>query len=253
MLTAQFMASLGFSVPGGTATGGTAFAVGIPPFPGPANTPPFIYTLQPNGQPDWWSQSGCLTHITTIDQLNGSTAHTFYIARPKNWTTLTADAAAGQAVVNIAADPGVYTTNYRYPLPGVTPSAGLYTYPGRVANNVIAASDYAAYQLPDGTWVFDTVASVSTLAITMTTNVPTGGVKSGAPFFIFGVPGTDSDPATGQLDPSFKTIVSIRQTIQDYVVGCFTSLHKGDPLLYYNANGTAADVLNVISGFYSQF
>jgi hypothetical protein len=243
-----------FSTPGAAPIAGTPIVQGIPPFPGPAGTAPFIYNaVGLSGLPNWMSgPSNAITHVASLNVKAGSTAHAIIIARPKNWTTVASAAAAGQAVINITADPGIYSTNYRYPLPGVVASsAGLYAYPGRVPDSGISAGDYCAYQLTDGTWVFDTVASVSTLAITMTNNVPTGGVAAGAPFFLFKVPGTNLDPATGQLDPSFTTVVSANNVFTDYLVGICQSLHKGDPLLIVDGNATAADVLNYASGFYS--
>lgn len=187
-----------------------------------------------------------ITHITTVNYTTGGTAHQVYICRPFNYTYFTALAAAGQAVVNIAADPGAYATaaNWSYsPFPG-TPST---------ANNLIAANDYVMYQRADGTWCLDTVASVSTLAITLTTNLATGGVLAGGLFYWFGLP-TDTDPNTGLANPSNTVAASATddKTWSDTTAGVVASLHAGDPMFFYSANATAAGTLNGIAGFYSQ-
>lgn len=243
-----------FSVPGNAQVADTVIASLIPPFGGPQGSPPLIYSTAGGNLPNW-TRSGILTHLTSIIYTEGTTAHTVYVMRPLNWTTVASAAAAAQAVINITADPGIFTTKYRYPLPGATPStAGYYTYPGRVGNNAIAGGDYCVYQLTDGTWVMDTVSSVSTLAITMTTNVPTGGVAAGAPFFFFGI-STDTDPATGTTQPHTLAIASAtrQNLIQDANSGGYNSLHPGDPMLFYSGNATAAGTLCEIVGYYAKY
>jgi hypothetical protein len=185
-----------------------------------------------------------ITHITTVCYTTGSTAHDVYICRPFNYTYFSAAAAASQAVVNIAADPGNYTSNWNYPpFPG-TPST---------ANNLIAGGDYVMYQRADGTWCLDTVASVSTLAITLTTNLLTGGVLQGGLFYWFGIP-TDTDPNTGQGQPN--TLIAASQvrdkTWSDTTCGVVASLHDGDPMFFYSANPTVAGALEFLAGFYSK-
>lgn len=101
-------------------------------------------------------------------------------------------AAASQAVINISADPGNYSA--------LNASC-------RTANNLIAANDWVVYQAADGTYIVDTVASVSTLAITMTTNCPTGGVLAGAPFWWFGIE-TDTNPNNGLVHPRFNALAN---------------------------------------------
>ena len=172
--------------------------------------------------------------------------------RPFNLTTVANDAAYGQAVLNIVADPGVYATaaNWkRTPFPnGAVPSS---------PNDPIAANDYVVYQNADGTWTLDTVASVSTLAITMTTNLGNGSaaagtaVKQGAPFYFFGVV-TELDPNTGQLNPQYTTTATVVDTgWSDTDLGVVNALYPGDPLIFYDPNTSNADILNFISGIYA--
>lgn len=171
----------------------------------------------------------------------GATAHLLTVLRPLNKTTTSAAAAAAQAVINITANPGNYT--------------GINT-----ADNNIAAGDYCVYQTADGNWVVDTVSSVSTLAITMTTNVPTSGVSSGAPFFWFGVE-TDTNPNDNQAHPRYTLAASSLVQFGDQsgsvgfqsaINGPYLSgslLHtdmlnaKGHPLILIIDNGTNASVL----------
>lgn len=238
-----------FSVGRATAAGSTAFIKGIPPYPGPAGGPPIMYGLV-GTRPNWNGPAGCFTHITDLIYTSGATLHQLAIMRPLNWTTVSSAAAINQAVINITADPGVYSTNYKYPQP-----SGFSTGTAVVADNAIAANDYCAYQLVDGTWVFDTVASVATLAITMTTNVPNitgGGVAAGAPFFFFGIV-SDSNPQTGVAHHQWDSIASTGNEKFQTAGGTSwcSSLNKGDPLIFYSPNGTNAGKLTTISGYYS--
>lgn len=223
----------------------------VPPYPGPGNAP-LIYGLSGN-TPNWFGNH--YTHITSCLYTTAGTAHSLYFLRPFNFTTVASAAAAAQAVINVTNDPGLYATKMRYPVPGVSPdSNGFYPYAFRVANNAIAASDYCAYQLPDGSWVFDIVASVSTLAITMTANVPTGGVAAGAPFFFFGAP-TDSNPQTGIVHLNSTTTASTNKAQQlSPGDGCgIPSLNPGDPLAVLSSNATATGIIDLVSGQYARY
>jgi hypothetical protein len=247
-----------FSLGTYTAAGATAFAAIIPPWSPDGSSAP--YTADSRWVPNWVSPSGgAFTHVSSLVYTTGTTAHKIAILRPLNWTVLSSAAAGGQNVINIYDDPGVYSTNYKYPTPGgvvasVRGGSGGQggTAPSQVADHGIAANDYAAYQLADGTWVADTVSSVSTLAITMTTNVPTGGVLKNSPFFYFGTVALN-DPATGQPQWQTVTTVSVRaQVMADVLGGSFQSIHPGDPLIFYSPNTTAAGVLQNLSGFYAK-
>ena len=210
-----------------TANAGTAYTLFIPPM-----------------GINWFSILDFL-QVTT-----GATAHTLTIMRPlssqvmgsspnqvRGSTRTTVAAAASQAVINIEQDPGVYTAYF----PNATPRTG---------NNVIAANDYAAYQCADGSWVVDTVASVSTLAITMTANVPTGGVAAGAPFWFFGI-STDTNPYTASAHGAFTLAASSVVNLGDEGSPFYGTLKQGEPLLLYVNNATNASVLERCSACYS--
>lgn len=195
---------------------------------------------------------GACTHIQRAVATTSTTAHILTVLRPLNKVTTTAAAAAAQAVINISADPGNYT--------------GI-----RTADNAIAASDWVAYQCIDGTWVVDLVSSVSSLAITMTNNVPTSGVASGAEFWFFGIE-TDSNPCDATVHPRYTCTASSTNVFGSYdaAVGWQGSIQapnsslfsasllhadmktgKGHPLLLVVDNATAAGTLEEVVAFYS--
>jgi hypothetical protein len=231
-----------FNVGRATAAGATAFVQGVPPFMGQAS-------IQFVSSP---SNLRGITHITRLLYTTGATAHQIGVMRPFNWTTTSAAAAVNQAVINLTANPGTYSAGLAYPN---ALGSGTSALSGAVADNGIAAGDYLAFQLTDGTWWFDKVSSVATLAITMTTSLPNvtgGGVASGARVYFFGVIG-DKDPNTGVVNPQTTTVASTNRIdqIQDQT-GCgIAALHVGDPLLFYSPNTTDAGVLDGIMGFYA--
>lgn len=217
-----------------TQTAGTVIVALIPPYMGCQNLPSGV-----RGQ--------AFTKVTKVAYTTQGTAHKIGVMRPFNFTTFSADAAAAQAVVNLTADPGLYATpaNWKYgTVPGGVPS---------VANNGIAANDYVVYQAADGTLVLDTVSSVSSLAVALTANLPTGGVKQGGVLWFFGVI-ANTDPNTGRVNP--QTTIAASQT-RDATwadpTGVVTALHPGDPMIFYSPNGTNAGTLDFISGYHGKF
>jgi hypothetical protein len=182
------------------------------------------------------------TAITFASYTAAGTAHTLTAMRPFNYTTFTADAAASQAVVNITANPGAYSTTgvWQYGRPGITPST---------ANNLMAASDFVAYELPDGNYVLDTVSSISSLAVTLTTNLPTGGVKKGGRLWFYGII-TDVNPQTSKAHPQFTLTASVTTTFENEVGEFFRSLNTYDPIILHSGNATAAGTLDRVSVLY---
>jgi hypothetical protein len=182
------------------------------------------------------------THLLAATIKVGTTAHTLTVLRPLGKTTFSADAAASQAVVNITANPGDYT--------GV-----------RTADNSLAGSDRVVYRAADGTYVADTVSSISSLAVTLSTNLPTGGVTRGDPIWHFGIE-TDTNPNDALAHPQFtlaaSTTVILGATPGETVCGFCGSFDgpvcsgKEAPLLLIINNATAASVLeNVVAGYSS--
>src|SRR5581483_1491783 len=188
-------------------------------------------------------RAGAFTHLSRLVYTAGTTAHTLTVMRCLNRTTLSADAAGSQAVINLTADPGAYSTT------GAKNGNTV-----RTANNVIAGGDYLVYQAADGSFIMDVVSSVATLAITMTTSLPTGGAKSGAPVWFFGVPG-DTNPNDAQANPTWNLFASTTTVLGglpgDGVAG-FTGTFDGlllgmtgvyEPLIIYSNNASNAGTL----------
>lgn len=220
-------------------SGGTAFVSLIPPYEPPGGV---------KGTPIGAVKPGPgIIHVTSFWYTVPTTAHTLYFMRPLNWTTFKADAAASQAVVVISADPGTWATAgvYQYPLANTSiPSTG---------NNTIGANDYVVYQAASGQWIVDTVASGTSPTLTLTTNLPTGGVKKGGLFYFFGLK-TDTDPATNAAHNKWlidaATSGTTTRAFQD-PIGLFCTLHPGDPLVILSDNASAQGYLEMVNGYYA--
>ena len=136
-----------------------------------------------------------------------ATAHTLSIMYAGGTrTTTSAAAATGQKVINVT------------------------DAPKDPAGNAIAANDIVAYQVTGGTWEFNTVASLATLAVTHGTNVAVA-VLSGAAYRIFGVVGDGALYA-----------FNIAASAQTSAYGSIYAIapHKGDPLYVSDNNATNA-------------
>ncbi len=201
---------------------------------------------------------GCFTTVADVWYTASTTAHTLTVMRPLGFTTVSSAAAAAQAVINITADPGVYS------------HFGTID----VADNAIAANDFVCYQTADGTYTFDKVASVSGLAITMTNNVPTSTVLKGAPFWFFGII-TDLNPADGLAHPKFTLAASgttklgtdpgdtlggiVSSIAPPAAMRAMTSSTYGqwplngqwEPLVLHSGNATAAGTLEKTTAIYT--
>lgn len=180
-----------------------------------------------------------LTMLEFLQFTVSTTAHTMTIMRPLSSQQvsgqtgrcscyLTAAAAASQAVININQNPGTYTAYF-----SGTPTT---------ANNGIAANDYVAFQYPNGNWGVDTVSSVSTLAVTLSNNLGTGGLAAGAPVWFFGVT-TDTNPYDGQAHPAYTLAASSIVNFGSEGFPFASTFRYGEPLLIYVNNATAASVL----------
>lgn len=217
-----------------TASAGTKIVILIPPFSNQG------MTGLGTGK-----QGLGIPHITHIIVDGTTTAQNIAILRPMNFTTFSANAASGQAVVSLTADPGVYSTNFKYGLPNGQSGP-------RTADDAIASGDYCVYQAADGTYVADTAGgSFSSGSLTMTTNLPTGGVLAGGLFWYFGVSG-DTDPNTGEVQPLFGTTGTAARLEYSDVNGLWNALHAGDPLLIVDPNSTAADTIQLVAGYYAK-
>jgi hypothetical protein len=181
------------------------------------------------------------TQIVGARYTVGADAHVLTMLRPLNVVTFSKAAVAGQAVVNVTADPGVYNV-----------LGTLAT-----ANNPIQANDNVVYEAADGTFVIDTVASVALPAITLNTNLPVGGVAVGGHFWFFGL-ATDTNPNNNEVHPSFNALANTIFTLgrADGLVSIpdhpLLSLGGGkyQPLILQSNNVSAAGTLESVAAEY---
>ncbi len=159
-------------------------------------------------------QNGKRLALVGFDYPCGSTAHSLKVLHcgslAGSRTTASADAAISQAVLNVTDAP--------------TDPAGVAT----------ASGDIIAYQVTGGGWEFNTVASLSTLAITLNNNIAIA-VLSGAAVRIFGVIGDGAEFTFG--------LTASVVTHYDDTILCQAPF-VGDPLYVSNANPTAQSFQN---------
>lgn len=173
---------------------------------------------------------------------NSTTAHTLTAFLPLGMTRVKTAAAAAATTFDVTFDPGDYTKSLNNFTRGFTPS---------VANNLIAASDYIAVELPDGNWSVGTVSAVTTNSdgsVTLTYTVPTGGFNANARVHFFGVT-TDVNPRTGLAHQQFAGVASDTTVFQDDA-GVVVGAAIGDSVLIQSNNATAAGTIDRISGGY---
>jgi hypothetical protein len=155
------------------------------------------------------------TRVTKVSYTGTGTAHTLTAMRPLSRTTLSANAAASQAVINLTGDPGTL----------FSPA------------NVIAANDYLVIRHDDGTFGVYKVSSVSTLQITLTGNLSVA-CSAGATVWFLGIT-TDTDPATGLAHPAWTLGTTTNSLTGDGDV--LVNSHQEDsPILLYSNNATNA-------------
>ncbi len=170
-----------------------------------------------------WPKKNNFSRLTSLTYRTGTTAHQPIVmkvasTRPgvtpafTGFTTFSADAAISQAVMNLTADP-----------------AGL------TANGSLLNTHYLAWENSDGTYSFDLISSVSTLAITMTNNLPVA-VKAGGRVWCFGA-------ITESFHFPIDTLASTILPLTDANGGLCVSNNRYEPLLVYSANATAAGFL----------
>ncbi len=173
------------------------------------------------------AKNNCRLALLYLAYLCAATAHTISLMYAKDnasyagssRNTTSAAALSGQAVINV-------TTTPRDP-----------------AGNAAAASDIVAYQLTDGTWEFNTIASVATKAITHNANITgvdagAGGtaIAAGAKYLIFGVVG---DGACLKL----KATASVQKEFLNYGLPVLVHPYVGEPFYVTIDNGTNAGFL----------
>lgn len=183
------------------------------------------------------------TVVQLIQYISGSTQHTLTLMRPQGTTTASIAAAGGQKAITLTADPGVGLVG-----PNGTAS--------RNGDNAIAANHFIAYELSDGTVFLDKVSSVAAgppIVLTMTTNVPTGGILVGGKIWLFGLT-TDKDPITGLafpgLLPGIGTLAMTKYGNDDND-GIWRSSARYQPLMLTSTNATVQGYFDEVKGVYS--
>jgi hypothetical protein len=188
-------------------------------------------------QPD----RGGKTVLTSLSYTDGGTAHTITLMLPIGRTTAVGANAAGQAVLNIAADPG-------NPLRGLNPN-----WTGG-ANDALAANDFIAVREQDGVTRLYKVSSVSTLAITLTTNL-SAGTLGGESVWMFGIP-TDTNGQTGKahtalLSGSSSAAVTFPAANAGADSAVEGTINADEPILVNSNNATATGTISEMSWCYS--
>lgn len=229
---------------------GTVLTGLIPPWPGNGGAP-VLYTTPDGVAAPWKTQP--YSHLTALTYTTGTTAHAVYVMRPLNWTMIKTALAKNTTAIVVDKDPGLFSTSYRYPLPGQQ------TAPVQVADNAIAANDYVAFQYDDGTWQLDTIASgtfagANLVLTTGTANRNGATVRANSPLFWFGIK-TDSNPQTGRVHENFLTIASTNKSklIDDLIGSGIPTLNPGDPLIVLSNNATATGVIDYVGGVYLKY
>ena len=163
-------------------------------------------------------QNGKRLALVGVDYLNAATVQTINVMHcgklAGSRTTASALAVSGQKVINATDAP--------------TDPAG----------NATASGDIIAFQLTDGTWEFDIVDSLATLAITITNNIQgvdagagATAIAAGGAIRIFGVVGDNYSFVIGLA-------ASVLTHFDDTILA--QAPFVGDPLYVTNANATNA-------------
>lgn len=258
---------------------GTVVVSVIPPGPFDGHGVPFMVGPYAGGQgrPNWWT-AGSVTHVTDLIVTCSTTANIIYLMRPLNWTTLGAAMAKNTTAITLTDDPGVFSTNYRYPLPNQT-----WTPPGTLnsganapdtSDNTIATNDFIAFQLANGRWHVSKIASGTfgggnLVMSTATPNFASSTAVAGTPVFFFGI-FSDTVPATALPHNIFTPIVSTQKMNllapwggnasavgggggTSDGLGAVVSPVPGEPILVYNPNATATTTVDQVKGYYGKY
>jgi len=148
--------------------------------------------------------------LTSLVYTAQGTAHTLTLMKCVARTTVASAAAASQAVVNITADCGV----------------------GSLAG-AIAPDDYLVIEKPDGTWHLGKVSSITSLAVTLTANVPTGGFAAGAKVFLMG--------AVADTHGGIKTLAGTASVTTTFTGDAI--VESPGPIVIESNNATAAGTI----------
>lgn len=165
------------------------------------------------------------TRVSQVRYTAGATAHAVTALRSLGNTTASANAASGQAVVNVTANPGP-------------------------AGNALAANDWLAIRhAVDGITRVYQVSSISSLAVTLTGNLAVA-VTASDKIWMFGV-AADTDPRTGAAHVALAAGANATTTYTDDNAGVVASIGKDEPILLQSSNATNAGTINLVTACYT--
>lgn len=172
-------------------------------------------------------KKGKYTYLSGFSYTDSGTQHTITVMREYGRTTLAAALAAAATAVTVAADPGG-------------------------TGNPMAASDYVAIRLDDGSWHYSTIASSgSTTTLVLTTALPSDRTAPiGAPLIFFGAPGDT-------FHDNYKFLSNANSSRRDFppVDGrgpVARGTKTNSPLILYSNNATNAGILEYTNAGYSR-
>jgi hypothetical protein len=178
-------------------------------------------------------RAGAYARLMQVQYVNGVTAHTITVLRALSQVKVVGVNAISQAVLNISADPGV--------LAGV----------GGAGGTGIATNDFLAWANDDGTYTFNKVSSVATLAITLASNL-LKALVGGEKVWFFGAL-TRTNVYDGNAHPAYTAAASVTTTLSDptNTGGFVAAFTPGTPLLVSSNNITNAGTMNVVQYAYT--
>lgn len=167
------------------------------------------------------------TRVAQAKITAGATAHTLTVLRPIGTTKASTAAPTGQAVVNVAANPG--------------PSG-----------NALSANDWIAIRhAADNVTRLYQVSSISSLAVTLTANLAVA-VTLNDKIWMFGV-AADTDPAIGTAHPTYAIGSGATTTLTDDTTGIACGHTKDQPVLLQDNNATNAGSIDIVTYTYTAY
>lgn len=172
--------------------------------------------------------------VTSFAYGVGTTAHTLTFMKACGQTTASAAAAAGQKDIALTSIALGFDSN------------------GAAEN--LAAGDWLVWRDVNGAFIADVIASVASLVVTMTANVP-AAIAAGAVVWAFYEVGRGCHHT---IIPAVSALFEIHGN--NLVIGGITSQKanhansirsgNGDPVIFHSTNATAAGFLQALSGQY---
>ena len=158
-------------------------------------------------------RAGLRAAVSGFAYTAGTTAHTLTFLTAQSETTISTEAASGQAVI------------------------ALTTIPTASDGSLLAANDFVIVQHEDGSWSDYVVSSISGLNVTLTGNLSKKVLKGSRVFFM----GVIADHPDRQYTIAASTTLQISGG--DVRLRCATANKDNEPILAHSANATVAGTL----------